>query len=228
MMKNKQISIEEVVAKIPNGATIMINGFMGCGNPHAILEALAESSVQDLTLIANDAAMPTGPKGEEFYGIAKLVHNKQVKTLIASHVGLNPEVAQQMNAGELEVILIPQGSLAEMIRAGGAGLGGIITPTGVGTIVEDQSYTLGKTEIDGKQFLIQRPLKADIALISGYQVDPAGNVWYRGTTRTFGPLMAMAADTVIVEADNVVNEIQPENIVTPGILVDFVTTKKVS
>ncbi|MHC5247633.1 CoA transferase subunit A [Enterococcus sp. HY326] len=227
-MKNKQISIAEVVAKIPSGATLMINGFMGCGNPHKIIEALAASGVKDLTVIANDASMPVGPQGEDFYGIAKLIHNHQVKTLIASHVGLNPEVAQQMNAGELEVILIPQGSLAEMIRAGGAGLGGIITPTGVGTIVEDQSYTIGKTEIDGKQYLIQRPLKADIALISGFQVDESGNVWYRGTTRTFGPLMALAAETVIVEADHLVSAIEPENIVTPGVLVDFVTAKKVS
>ena len=221
-MKDKQITIEQAVKKIPSGATIMINGFMGCGNPHALIDELAASDIHDLTVISNDASMPGGPKGEEFYGIAKLVHNKQIKTLIASHVGLNPEVAQQMNNHELEVILVPQGSFVEMIRAGGSGLGGIITPTGVGTVIEEQSYTVGKTEIDGKEYLIQRPLKADFALLSGYQVDQAGNVWYKGTTRTFGPSMAMAAKQVMVEAEHLVSQIEPENVMTPGVLIDYV------
>ncbi len=227
-MKTKKITIAEVIEKVPSGSTIMINGFMGSGNPHLILDALAKSAVTDLTVIANDAAMPNGPSGEEYYGIAKLVNKKKIKKLIASHVGLNPEVAQQMNDGELEVVLVPQGSLAEMIRAGGAGLGGVITPTGVGTTVEDQSYTIGKTEIKGKQYLIHEPLRADIALLSGNQVDEQGNTWYKGTTRTFGPLMALAADIVIVEADKVVKDIQPENVVTPGVLVDYIATEEVN
>ena len=140
----KVISIEEAVAKIPDGATVMFGGFMGCGNAHKLIDALAKSGKKDLTMICNDASMAGGPLGEDYYGVAKLVHNHQVKKLIATHVGLNPEVAtQNMQEGTLEVILVPQGSMAEMIRAGGAGLGGVLTPTGVGTIIEESPLCLG-------------------------------------------------------------------------------------
>lgn len=214
----------EVAKLIPHGASIMVGGFMGCGTPHGLIAALAELGTDGLTLICNDAAMPNGPDGSDFYGVAKLVHNRQIKRLIASHVGLNPEVAQQMQEGTLDVILIPQGSLAEMIRAGGAGLGGVLTPTGFGTIVEDAAHVHSRVEIDGAWYLLERPLSADFALIAGHKIDGAGNVWYKGTTRNFNQVMATAAGTVIAEADEIVElgAIEPENVMTPGILVDYI------
>ena len=220
----KFVTVEEAVALIPDGATIMVGGFMGCGNAHKIIDALSKSGKGNFTLISNDGSMPGGPLGEDYYGIAKLIHNKQVKHLIATHVGLNPEVAQQMNEGTLKVDLIPQGSLAEMIRANGAGLGGVLTPTGVGTIVEDSPFCLGKQTIDGRDYLLMKPIRADFALINGYLVDKFGNIWYKGTTRNFNIVMATAADVVIAEADNVVEigDIQPENVVTSGAFVNYI------
>jgi acetate CoA/acetoacetate CoA-transferase alpha subunit len=218
----KIINAAQAAELIPDGARIMVGGFLGCGSPHKILEALAKSGKGNFTIICNDAAMPGGPLGEEYYAVAKLVHNRQVKKLIATHIGLNPEAGQQMNAGEMDVTLIPQGSFAEMIRAGGAGLGGVITPTGIGTIVEDAGHVHGKITIDGREYLIEKPLRADVALISGHVTDKAGNVWYKGTARNFNPAMATAADLVIAETDKLVEpgEIEPENIVTPGVYVD--------
>lgn len=220
----KIVTIEEAVALIPEGASIMVGGFMGCGNAHKLVDALASSGKGGFTLIGNDASMANGPDGSAYYGIAKLIHNKQVKKLIATHVGLNPEVATQMNEGTLEVVLVPQGSLAEMIRAAGAGLGGVLTPTGFGTIVEDADHVHGKIEIDGKKYLIEKPVRADIAIISGYKIDKLGNVWYKGTTRNFNQVMATAADMVIAEADNLVEigEIEPENVMTSSIFVDYI------
>lgn len=217
-------SIQEAVDLIPDGATIMFGGFLGCGNPHKFIAALAKSGKKDFTMICNDSSMPNGPDGDDYYGVAKLVHNKQIKKLIVSHVGTNPEVAQQMNEGTIEVVLIPQGSLVEMIRAGGAGLGGVITPTGLGTIVEEGEHVHGKIEIDGKTYLVEKPLRADVAVISGYKIDKMGNVWYKGTTRNFNHVMATAADLVIAEADNIVEvgDIPPEDIVTPGVFVDYI------
>lgn len=143
---------------IPDGATIMYGGFLGCGSAHHIIEALAQKGTKDLTIIGNDCGMATGPNGEEFYGVAKLVHNHQVKHVIATHVGMTPDVGTQgMVDKTLTVDLIPQGTLAEMIRAGGAGLGGVLTPTGVGTIVEDSPFCLGKQTIDGRDYLLMKP-----------------------------------------------------------------------
>jgi len=222
--------MEEAIAKISDGASIMFGGFIGCGNAHKVVTALADSGKKDLTMICNDASMPNGPDGDEYYGVAKLIHNRQVKKLIASHVGMNPEVAQQMNEGTLEVVLVPQGTLVEMIRAGGAGLGGVITPTGVGTIVEEGAHVHGKIEIDGKTYLIERPLRADVAIISGHKIDKRGNVWYKGTTRNFNHVMATAADLVIAEADHIVEvgEIAPEDVVTPGVFVDYIVQGGIS
>ncbi len=210
----KVISIEEAVGLIPDGAAIMCGGFLGCGGAHRILDALARKGVGRLTIIANDSP-PTG------YSHSKLIDNKQVKKLIASHVGMNPNVASQMNSGEMEVVLIPQGSLAEMIRAGGAGLGGVLTPTGLGTMVAEGKQVVN---IDGKDYLLEKPIRADFALLSGYKVDRMGNIWYKGTTKNFSPLMAMAADTVICEAEHLVEvgEIEPENVMTSGIFVDYI------
>ncbi len=221
----KFITLKEAVAMIPDGASIMVGGFMGCRNPHNVIDELSKSGKGNFTLICNDGAKPGGPTGEEYYGVAKLIHNHQVKHLVATHVGLNPEVGAQMNDGSMKVDLIPQGSFAEMIRAGGAGLGGVLTPTGVGTIIEDnKEFTHSVQEIDGKKYLLMRPIRADFALISGFNVDKAGNVWYKGATRNFALAMATAADVVIVEADNVVEigEIEPENVMTPGVIVDYV------
>ena len=220
----KILNVQEAVDMIPEGASIMIGGFLGCGNAHRIVDALSKSGKGGFTLICNDGGLHNGPTGEAFYGVAKLIANRQVKHLIATHVGMNPDVATQMNAGELKVTLVPQGSFVEMIRAGGTGLGGVLTPTGVGTIIEDESYVHSKVEIDGKTYLLKKPLRADVAIISGYTVDKAGNIWYKGTTRNFNPFMAMAAETVIAEADNLVEvgEIEPENVVTPGMLIDFI------
>lgn len=221
----KFVSVEEAVALIPDGASIMCGGFMGCGNAHKIIDALSKSGKGNFTLICNDGSMPGGPLGEDYYGVAKLIHNHQVKHLIATHVGLNPEVAQQMNDGSMKVDLIPQGSLAEMIRADGAGLGGVLTPTGVGTIVEDnKDFALGVQEIGGKKYLLMRPVHADVALVNGYKVDKAGNVWYKGTTSNFNIVMATAADIVIAEAEQVVEcgEIAPEDVRTSGVFVDYV------
>lgn len=220
----KFISIDEAVALIPDGASIMFGGFMGNGNAHKIVEALSKSGKGNFTMLCNDASMPVGPLGEEYYGVSKLIHNRQVTHLIATHVGLNPEVATQMNEGTIKVTLIPQGSMAEMLRAGGGGLGGVLTPTGVKTIVEENEFCLGTQTIDGRTYLLMKPLRADFALISGYNVDKAGNIWYKGTTRNFSLPMATAADLVICEADHVVEigGIVPENVHTSGVFVDYV------
>ncbi|WP_066588367.1 CoA transferase subunit A [Cellulomonas timonensis] len=210
----KQISREGAVALLHDGMTVMIGGFMGCGNAHHLVQAMVDSGVGDLTLIANDASMPG-------YGLAKLVEHGRLRKLIASHVGLNPQVALLMNSGGLEVELVPQGTLAERIRSGGAGLGGVLTPTGLGTPVAEGKPVV---EVDGRQYLLEAPLRADVALINGYRVDPVGNVWYRGDARNFNPVMATAADLVIVEADHLVGlgDIPPEDVVTPGVLVDHI------
>jgi len=211
---NKLISIDDAVNMIHDGMTIMVGGFLGCKNPFKIVDAIVEKGVKDITLIANDTAFPD-------IGIGKLIVNKQVKKLIASHVGTNKETGNQMNAGELDVELVPQGTLAERIRAAGAGLGGVLTPTGLGTIVAE-----GKTviEVDGKEYLLEKPIKADIALIVGAKVDKKGNVRYSKSTRNFNPLMATAADLVIVEADEIVEvgEIDPDDVMTPGLFVDYI------
>lgn len=213
-MKKKIISTEQVKDYIKDGMTIMVSGFMGCGSPHKIIKELAGSEVKDLTLICNDT-------GFTEYGVGVMVVNRQFKKIIATHVGLNPETGNQMNSGETEVELIPQGTMAERIRCGGYGLGGILTPTGYGTVVEENKK---KIEVEGKEYLLETPLRADVALIGAKKADRKGNVYYEGTGRNFGPIMAMAAETVIVEADEVVDvgELKPENIVTPHILVDYI------
>lgn len=211
---NKLISIEEAVNMIQDGMTIMVGGFLGCRNPYVLVDALVAKGVKDITLIANDTSFPE-------IGIGKLIVNKQVKKLIASHIGTNKETGNQMNSGELEVELVPQGTLAERIRAAGAGLGGILTPTGLGTVVAEGKDII---TVDGREYLLEKPLKADIALIVGAMVDKKGNVRYKKATRNFNPLMATAADIVIVEADEIVEvgEIDPDDVMTPGIFVNYI------
>ena len=224
MAKKPVITAKEAAAMIPEGATIMCGGFLACGQARAIVKELVASGKGGFTLIGNDMARAVGPKGEEFYGIAELIHNKQVKRVIATHVGMSPEVGEQSAAGTLEVNLIPQGTLAEMIRAGGAGLGGVLTPTGVDTLVEESPFCLGKQEINGKKYLLMAPIRADVALLGTYKCDEAGNCWYKGTMRNFNPVMATAADLVIAETEYVVpvGEIEPENMHTYGICVDYI------
>ncbi len=217
-MINKMRTAAEAVAGIKDGAVIMVGGFMATGTPEILMDALVEKGVKNLTVICNDAGVPGR-------GIGKLLSNGQIKTLIASHVGLNPEVAQRMNtdveADKLECILVPQGTLAERVRAGGAGLGGFLTPTGVGTIVAEGKQVI---TVEGKDYLLELPLKADFALVRGSVTDKFGNTTYNQATRNFNPLIATAAETVIVAAVNVVEtgEIDPNNVVTSGIFVDYI------
>ncbi|MBO5123046.1 MAG: 3-oxoacid CoA-transferase subunit A [Oscillospiraceae bacterium] len=224
MAKKPVITAKEAAAMIPEGATIMCGGFLACGQARAIVKELVASGKGGFTLIANDMARAVGPMGEEFYGIAELIHNNQVKRVIATHVGMTPEVGEKHAAGELEVFLLPQGTLAECIRADGAGLGGVLTPTGVDTLVEDSPFCLGKQNINGKDYLLMAPIHADVALLGTYKCDESGNCWYKGTMRNFNPVMATAADLVIAETEYLVpvGEIEPENVHTPGICVDYI------
>jgi len=211
---NKLISIEEAVDKIKDGMTVMIGGFLGVGTPERLIDALVAKGTKDLTIIANDTAFVDK-------GLGKLVVTKQVKRAIVSHIGTNKETGRQMTAGEMEVILTPQGTLAEQIRSGGAGLGGVLTPIGLGTVVEEGHQ---KITVQGKEYLLFEPIRADVALIYGSIVDTKGNVYYGKTTRNFNPLIASAADIVICDAQKVVplGEIDPHMVMTPGIFVNYI------
>jgi acetate CoA/acetoacetate CoA-transferase alpha subunit len=209
---NKIISIEEISSILTDGMTIMAGGFMGVGTPQELVTAILEADVKDITLIANDTAFIET-------GVGPLIVNKRVKKVIASHIGTNPETGKQMIAGELEVELVPQGTLAERVRAGGSGLGGVLTPTGVGTVVEEGKE---KITVDGREYLLEKPLRAEVALLKAYKADKAGNLIYHRSARNFNPLMALAADLVIVQVEQIVEigEIDPDDVMTPGILVD--------
>ena len=204
---------------IPNGASLMIGGFMGTGTPERVIDELVRQRKRDLVVIANDTASPAK-------GIGKLVAAGLVGKAIASHIGLNPDTQKKMIAGDMIVDLVPQGTLIERIRAGGCGLGGILTPTGVGTIVEEGKQ---KIEANGKTYLLETALHADFALIHSFLADYMGNLSYALTARNFNPVMAMAADTVIVNADNIVpvGVISPDHVVTPSPIVDYIITNPV-
>lgn len=220
----KITNVSQAVDQIKDGMSVMVGGFLGCGSAQHVLEELSKRDVKNLTVMCNDGGLIGGPNGDDYYGLAKLIHNKQVKKLYATHVGLNADIGEQMAEGSIEVVLIPQGSFIEMIRAGGAGLGGVLTPTGVGTIVQDAEHVHSVVEIEGKKYLLEKPLKADVAIIAGTKIDEAGNMCYKGSTRNFNEFMAMAADLVIAEAEEIVpvGTIAPEDVVTPGILVDYI------
>lgn len=206
--------VAEVLKHISDGSTIMVGGFLDVGTPETLINALVAKGIKDLTLIANDTAFPDR-------GVGKLIVNKQVKKVIASHIGTNPETGRQMTSGETEVVLVPQGTLAEQIRAAGAGLGGFLTPTGIGTVVGEGKQ---KITVNGQEYLLELPLKADVALIKAHLGDRKGNLVYRKSARNFNPLMAMAADIVIAEVSRIVDvgEIDPELVMTPGVFVDYV------
>lgn len=210
----KSIALDKAVAMIPDGASLMIGGFMGVGTPEPVIDELVRQGKRGLTVIANDTAMPG-------VGIGKLITAGCVAKVVASHIGLNPETQQKMIAGEIEVELVPQGSLAERVRAGGHGLGGILTPTGVGTLAAEGKQVI---EVDGKSFLLELPIKADFALINAKDADYTGNLSYALTARNFNPLMAMAARCVIVRAENIVpvGVIPPDHVMTPAPVVDYI------
>jgi acetate CoA/acetoacetate CoA-transferase alpha subunit len=212
----RTISVEQSVEMIPNGASLMIGGFMAVGTPERVVDELVRQNKRDLTVIAND----TSTRGK---GIGKLVDAKLLRKAIVSHIGLNPETQRQMMAGELEVELVPQGTLIERIRAGGTGLGGILTPTGIGTPVEKGKQRI---ELNGKSYLLEVALRADFALVQAFLADYLGNLSYALTARNFNPVMAMAAETVIASADNVVpvGVISPDHVVTPAPVVDYLVT----
>jgi acetate CoA/acetoacetate CoA-transferase alpha subunit len=209
----KPVSAEEAVAMIPNGATVMVGGFMGVGTPERLLDELVRQRKSQLAIIANDAAVPGR-------GLGKLFDASLVASLTASHIGLNPEVQKQMMANRIAVDLVPQGTLVERIRSGGAGLGGVLTPTGAGTVVAEGKQRI---EVNGKHYLLETALRSQYALIHAFLADYLGNLSYALTARNFNPVMAMAADTVIVTAEHIVpvGVIAPDHVMTPAPLVDY-------
>jgi acetate CoA/acetoacetate CoA-transferase alpha subunit len=212
----KTVSSEEAVSIIPNGATLMIGGFMGVGTPERLIDEIVRQGKRNLTVIANDTGLPGR-------GIGKLVDAGLINRTIASHIGLNPETQKQMIAGKMAVDLVPQGTLIERIRAGGFGLGGVLTPTGVGTVVEEGKQ---KVQVNGATYLIETALHAEFALIDAFLADYLGNLSYALTARNFNPVIAMAADTTIVTAEHIVpvGLIAPDHVVTPAPLVHYLVT----
>jgi acetate CoA/acetoacetate CoA-transferase alpha subunit len=210
----KLITMDDAVSKIKDGMHVMIGGFMAAGTPNKIMAALVESGVKDLTVICNDTAFVDK-------GIGLLISNRQVKKVITSHIGTNKATIEQFNNKEIEVEFVPQGSLAEKIRCGGAGLGGVLTPTGVGTVAQEGKQVIN---LDGKDFILETAIRADVALIGANISDEKGNLVYKGTTQNFNPLMAMAADVVIAEVQEIVKigEIAMENVHTQAIFVDYI------
>jgi acetate CoA/acetoacetate CoA-transferase alpha subunit len=211
------LSPQAAAALIPDGARLMIGGFMAVGSPERLIDALVARNARGLTVIANDTAMP----GK---GIGKLISAGAVAKVIASHIGLNPQTQQRMIAGEIEVELVPQGTLIERIRAGGMGLGGVLTPTGLGTEVEDSKRVI---EVEGQRFLLETPLKADFALVGAWQADYVGNLSYSLTAHNFNPVIALAGQTVIAEPESIVpvGVIPPDAVKTPGVLVDHLLVR---
>jgi acetate CoA/acetoacetate CoA-transferase alpha subunit len=204
---------EKAVEMIPDGATIMVGGFMGVGTPERLIDECVRQRKRDLTVIANDTAIPGR-------GIGKLIDAGLVTRAITSHIGLNSETQRQMIAKQMEVDLVPQGTLIERIRAGGFGLGGVLTPTGVGTVVENGKQ---KITVDGKEYLLETALRAQFALVNAFLADYSGNLYYALTARNFNPIIAMAADTTVVAADHIVpvGTIPPDHVVTPAPVVDY-------
>ena len=211
---DKVISIGQAVSLVKDGDTVMVGGFMGNGTPEKLLDALIAAGRKDMTLICNDTAMPEK-------GVGKLVVNKQFRKIISTHIGLNKETGRQMSSGETEVDLVPQGTLAERIRAAGFGLGGILTPTGIGTLVEEGKE---KISVDGKAYLLEKPLFADVALLYAHKVDRNGNMVYKGSENNFNNIMASAAKVTIVEAGDLVEagQLDPNTVMTPGVFVKHI------
>ena len=213
-MKNKVISIDSAMDLIQDGMTIMVGGFLGAGSPDTLIDAIVKKGVKDITLISNDT-------GFTDIGVGKWIVNKQIKHVITSHIGTNRETGNQMNSGEIDVTLVPQGTLIERIRCAGGGLGGVLTPTGIGTIVEEGKQ---KITVDGKEYLLETPLKADLALVFATFADKKGNLVHCKAAKNFNMLIPFAADIVIAQANEIVEigEIDQEDVMTPGAVVDYV------
>lgn len=213
-MNTKQLNLADVKNHLWDGMTIMFGGFMGIGTPAKLVQAILDAGIKDLTIIGNDTAFVDT-------GVGPLITNNRVKRLITSHIGTNPETGKKMIAGEIDVELVPQGTLAERIRAAGAGLGGILTPTGLGTIVEEGKRRI---TVDDRDYLLETPLHADLAIVLAQKADKMGNLVYELSAQNFNPLVAMAAKTVIAEANSVVDigAIKPDDVVTPAALVDYI------
>ena len=207
------IVVSAAIEMVPDGASLMIGGFMGVGTPERVVDEIVRQGKRELTVIANDTALPG-------VGIGKLVRAKALRKVIVSHIGLNPETQQLMMSGQLNVELVPQGTLIERIRAGGYGLGGVLTPTGLGTIVEENKQ---RVEVDGKPYLVEPSLRADFALVHAFLADYIGNLSYALTARNFNPVIAMAVTTVIANADHIVpvGVIAPDHVITPAPVVDY-------
>ncbi len=220
MIKKPVISAAQAAAKVKPGDVVHLGGFLGCGCPDGIVEALVAAGTNGLTLVANDTGIYNEAKGKS-NGPAPLVASKAFKTIIVSHIGTNPETQRQMNSAESEVVLVPQGTLAERVRAAGNGLGGVLTPTGVGTEVEEGKQ---KIRLKGKDYLLEEALPGNVALIKAKTADKAGNLVYAKTARNFNPLMATACELVIVEAEEIVEigAIDPDHVHTASIFVDFI------
>lgn len=219
-MKPKVLALSEVVAMIPHGARLMVGGFMGGGSPVRLIDELLRQGKRGLTLICNDTARPG-------YGVSKLIAAGCIERLITSHIGTNPQTQQLLLQGHLQVELVPQGTLAERIRAGGVGLGGVLTPTGVGTLVAEGKRTI---EVDGCQYLLELALRADFSLIRAQRADYLGNLEYALTARNFNPLMAMSSNVTIAEAQDIVpvGVIAPDAVVTPGVLVHYLVGQELT
>ncbi|NGQ97073.1 3-oxoacid CoA-transferase subunit A [Brevibacillus sp. SYP-B805] len=215
---DKVVSLEHALSYFHSGMTLMVGGFGGVGNPPTLIEGILEKGIREITLISNDTAFP-------HIGVGRLVTERRVKKVIASHIGSNPNAGAQMTAGELEVEFCPQGILAERVRAGGVGLGGILSDIGIGTIAEK-----GKTKVTvgDKEYLLETPLTAEVAIVHAKKADRFGNLVYDTSARNFNPLVAMAGDITIVEADEIVQigDLHPEEIVTPGVFVDMIVQSK--
>lgn len=208
----KLISAKEAAALIKDGSTVMIGGFLSCGTPDKIIDEMVKRNIKNLTMISNDTSIPDVDKG-------KLIQNGSVKKVITTHIGTNPITGQKMQAGEIEVEFYPMGTLVEKIHAKGSGLGGVLTPTGIGTILEEGKKIV---EIKGKKYIFEEPLGADFAIIYGTKVDKYGNVSFEGTTRNFNTSMATAADVVIVQADEIVECLNPDSVVIPSVFIDYI------
>jgi acetate CoA/acetoacetate CoA-transferase alpha subunit len=213
------LSAEAAAALIPDGAVCLIGGFMGVGSPRRLIDAMVKRGVKNLTIVANDTAMP----GK---GIGKLISAGAVRKVIASHIGLNPETQKKMISGEIEVELVPQGTLVERIRAAGVGLGGVLTAPGIGTLVENSKEIV---EVDGKAYLLEKPIRGDFALLGCKQCDYYGNLEYSLTAHNFNPIMALAGEVLIAEPHHIVpiGVISPDAVKTPGVLVTHILEREI-
>lgn len=211
-MKSKVITIDDAMKHFYDGMTLMIGGFGGVGNPPTLIDAILHKGIKDITMIANDTAFPD-------IGLGRLITHRRVKRVIASHIGSNPNAGKQMTNGELQVEFSPQGTLAERVRAGGVGLGGILVDVGLDTIAEEGKR---KIVVDGREYLLELPLTAEVSIVHAKKADPFGNLVYDTSGRNFNPLAAMAGDVTIAEVDELVElgELDPEEIITPGVFVD--------